>query len=202
MRAYDTATKLFLEIARKENLTPTMEFVTENEELRIKESLNGEGEVYIENRELIISGSKPFPYQKWDKGSRSWVKDESKFQEWLTVTRNEVWEKIKEKRSTQAYTGIEADGNWFHTDEESLRNYQLCWIRSELPDFNPPMWKTMNGSFVQMSKSLMEKIIARAYDKGQHDFRNAEIHRQALMKSTEPLNYDYSTGWSETFQTV
>lgn len=118
MRAYDTATKLFLEIARKENLTPTMEFVTEDEESRIKESLNGEGEVYIENRELIISGSKPFPYQKWDRESRSWVKDESKFQEWLLKTRNEVWDKIQEVRGAHQSTGVyvESLGKWFHTD--------------------------------------------------------------------------------------
>lgn len=201
MKVYDVATRMFLQVTKKENMTPTMYIISDSEEEKIKETLKGDGEVYLdETNNLIISGIKPSNYVNWDKSTKSWQNDEIKFQEWLAKTRSEMWEKIKDKRSLQAFTGVRIEDSWFHTDEESLRNYQLCWIRSELPEFNPPYWKTMSGSFISMTKDLLEKIIAKAYDKGQHDFKVAEMHRQALWKSNDPLNYDFSTGWSETYQ--
>lgn len=201
MKVYDLSTKSFFIIDKKENLTNTMQLVTDDEEYRIKDTLAKNGEVYLDqNNVLVITGPKPAEYMVWDKGGVRWVVDTQKHVEYLENSRQTIWDKIKDRRSDQAYTGIRIDNDWFHTDEESLRNYQLCWVRSELPEFNPPHWKTMSGSFTIMTKELLEKIIAKAYDKGQHDFKIAEMHRQALWKSNDPLNYDFSTGWSETYQ--
>lgn len=200
MKVFDTATKLFLIVDRKENLTPTMYIVTEMEENMIRDSLET-GEVYLDGINIVISGKKPNTYSKWDRNTKSWTKDEFKFQEWLIESRNEVWKKIQEVRDNHQATGVfvEQLNKWFHTDPSQIMNYlqQSLFVNTENWQ---EQWKTMDNSYVTLDKEKFWEVVSAVYKKGKHDFFNAEKHRLALMQQNNPFDYDYSTGWQDSYK--
>ncbi|WP_258865280.1 DUF4376 domain-containing protein [Moraxella veridica] len=87
-------------------------------------------------------------------------------------------------------------GKWFHNDDSSRTQYLALQVLPNLPD--NLMWKTMDNEFVPMTKDLLNEIAMTMLAEEQSDFANAERHRLAMMQVDDPLDYDYSTGWSRT----
>ena len=57
----------------------------------------------------------------------------------------------------------------------------------------------MDNSFVTMSKPLLDELALKLLTDEQADFANAERHRAAMLAAANPLDYDYSTGWTATY---
>lgn len=133
---------------------------------------------------------------KWD-GSK-WVVDEDKRAELLASQQAQVWEQIKQKRYQNCRSGVyvKSVDKWFHSDDASRQQY--TFMRT-LPDFPPTPWKTMDNSFVEMTKELLNELSLAMFTHEQADFANAERHRVAMLAAENPLDYDYSTGWQEVF---
>lgn len=110
----------------------------------------------------------------------------------------QIWEAIKQKRHANTRGGvfIKSVGKWFHNDDPSRTQYLALQVLSQLPD--NLMWKTMDNEFVLMTKDLLNEIAMTMLAEEQADFANAEKHRLAMLKVDNPLEYDYSTGWSQT----
>lgn len=108
-----------------------------------------------------------------------------------------VWEKIKAKREKIRHGGIRVGEKWFHTDESSRLQYLTLSGLPTLPE--NLQWKTMDKIFVAMTKELLNQIVATAIAAEQQDFTNAETHRVAMEASSNPLDYDFSGGWSEIY---
>lgn len=142
--------------------------------------------------DLTPSTPKPSAYHIWQDG---WVLgvDKSELQA-------QVWERIKAKRHANTRGGvfIKSAGKWFHNDDQSRTQYLALQVLPSLPD--NLMWKTMDNEFVPMTKALLAEIAMTMLTEEQADFANAERHRLALMQADDPLNYDYSTGWSKTHE--
>lgn len=118
---------------------------------------------------------------------------------WDEILREESWLRIKAERDKRKGAGILVDGNWFHSDDASrIQQIALTMLGSNLP--TGIMWKTMTGSFVEMTPSLAVNIFQTniAYDKA--NFANAEVHRQAMLVDPDPENYDYSSGWWQSYE--
>jgi hypothetical protein len=113
----------------------------------------------------------------------------------------EVWDLIKDKRTLVNSGGVYADGDWFHTDAETRGQYAIMYAAisvNSLPDsyqFNSS-WKTMSGTFRQMTVHLLKLIVNIGISNAAANYANAETHRQALMSSSTPHTYDYSSGWT------
>lgn len=113
-----------------------------------------------------------------------------------------VWERIKEKRDDiQDNGGCEVGGKWYHTDTKSkLQQMALVQMGAGIP---PDLyWKTMDGSFVQMTQALAGQIFAAQAAREQAVFVVAETHMttiNALQSVEDVKSYDYSTGWPQTF---
>ena len=114
-------------------------------------------------------------------------------------TQEQIWELIKQKRHTNIRSGvyIKPVGKWFHNDDSSRTQYLALQVLPSLPP--DLMWKTMDNSFVPMTKDLLNEIAMTMLTKEQSDFANAEKHLLAMLQADNPLEYDYSTGWSETY---
>lgn len=112
---------------------------------------------------------------------------------------SEVWERIKQKRHASTHGGvfIKSVGKWFHTDASSRTQYLALQILPELP--SDLMWKTMDNSFVKMDKALITELAMTILQAEQANFSNAEKHRSAMLQADNPLEYDYSSGWSEIY---
>ncbi|WP_207219568.1 DUF4376 domain-containing protein [Avibacterium paragallinarum] len=144
----------------------------------------------------ILVDPQPSPYHRLQ-GSE-WVIDEDKKAELLASQQAQVWELIKQKRYQNCRSGVyvKSVDKWFHSDDASRQQY--TFMRT-LPDFPPTQWKTMDNSFVEMTKALLNELSLALFAHEQADFANAERHRLAMLAVDNPLDYDYSTGWQEVF---
>ena len=60
-------------------------------------------------------------------------------------------------------------------------------------------WKTMDGSFVDVSAQVAFDIVAAAGDLDAQLFAAAETHKAAMEASADPASYDFSGGWPKSF---
>jgi len=134
----------------------------------------------------------------------------------LEEMQNEVWEKIKALRDSLSDTGgymvvVGGVSKWFHSDQKS-KTQQLALARkadkakADNEDMSVPftgnsgMWKTMDGSFVPMSPALAIEIADAAEVQEGELYVVAETHKAMMMADSDPLNYDYTTGWPAVFE--
>ena len=109
------------------------------------------------------------------------------------------WEAIKAERERRTLSGgYQANGKWFHSDLIS-RNKQLGLnvLNGSVPPGN--MWKTMDGSFIEMTWALAQQILTAASQSDRAIFLAAEAHRAAMEASADPANYDFSGGWPPVY---
>ncbi|STZ09336.1 Uncharacterised protein [Moraxella caprae] len=111
-----------------------------------------------------------------------------------------IWKAIKQKRHTITRGGVYVKSvkKWFHTDDSSRTQYLALQILPELP--SELMWKTMDNSFVKLTKPLITELAMTILQAEQADFANAEKHRLAMLQAQNPLEYDYSKGWSAIYE--
>ena len=105
---------------------------------------------------------------------------------------------IKAFRDRKKYGGVNVDGFWFHQDDAS-RIQQVGLVMQGNDMDKGLQWKTMQGRFVDMTPQLANKVFVAV---SQHDinvFNVAEEHIRNMKQSSDPLNYDYSTGWPRTY---
>lgn len=198
MRVFDTEYKDFFNVNEKEDMRVTMYLVTKEEERQIRETIEGGGEFWVENGEVKVSGPKMVEYMKFNLDTKLWTEDPDLKTKYLERIREEVWEKIKARRTESIDTGVYHPRlqKWFHTDYEAQRNYALMGHAISSTLYQPKRWKTMDGTFIEMTREVFQDVLALALKKADDDYRNAEIHKAKVMASTDPLTYDYSTGWS------
>lgn len=87
---------------------------------------------------------------------------------------------------------------WFHSDLIS-RSQQLGLV---LLGANIPanlQWKTMDKTFVTMTQTLASQIFSAAAASDTAIFAAAESIKAGMLNSTDPANYDITTGWPVTF---
>ena len=133
---------------------------------------------------------RPSVNHEWD-GS-TWILDIAKIREIM-------WNNIKAHRDLLTATGgYLVNGKWFHSDQQS-RNQQLglTLMGNDLP--TGIMWKTMDGTFVEMTPALAHDILITACASDQHIFTIAEGHKVAMLESADPFNYDYLSGWPTVY---
>ena len=107
-----------------------------------------------------------------------------------------MWERIKAKRAQSCHAGIYIKSleKWLHSDADSRQQYTFLRTLDKLPE--NLMWKTVDNSFVPMTRALLDELSLKLIADEQHDFQNAERHKAAMLKVENPLEYDYSSGWS------
>lgn len=144
------------------------------------------------NADLSASEPQPSHHHIWQDGR--WILDAEK-----STLQDEIWEQIKQKRHaiTRGGVYVKAVKKWFHTDDSSRTQYLALQILPELP--SELMWKTMDNSFVKLTKPLITELAMTILTTEQADFANAEKHRLAMLKAENPLEYDYSKGWTAIY---
>ena len=146
----------------------------------------------------VLAGQPPCPSSTWD--GEQWHID-PECAAWLKAEQQaEVWERIKAKRADNLRHGVyvKSVDKWFHTDDNSRTQYIALAVMPRLPE--KLAWKTMDNSFINMTKVLLEELMAQMLVDEQADFANAEKHRAAMLKADKPLEYDYSGGWTANFE--
>ena len=137
----------------------------------------------------LLQTQRPTEYHKWS--GNSWVLDTNL----LSQLKSAIWEEIKRLRDDRLeYGGFKVGQYWFHSDIYAQSNYtDLLMVGANIPA--NLMWKTMSGAFVLMTQTLAQQILMAKSQQKSLTFVKAEQHRAAMEASSDPLNYDYTTGW-------
>ena len=141
-------------------------------------------------------------HQTWDAKAKSWVLPPAVAVQIKEQQQDEMWEQIKAKRYDNLRHGVYAKsvGKWFQTDDATRLQYLALALESVTGGFKRPItWKTMDNSFLQLTPELLREIMQTMHDDEEADFINAEKHKAAMLKAENPLEYDYSDGWTENF---
>ncbi len=118
-------------------------------------------------------------------------------------TREEVvdkaWLAIKAERDRRKAGGVQVGEKWFHSDDSSrIQQLGLVMMGATMPE--DIMWKTMDGSFIEMTPTLAQAIFSAAANLDFELFTIAETHRVAMEASEAPSDYDFSGGWPLAFE--
>jgi hypothetical protein len=115
-------------------------------------------------------------------------------------TTDQIWGRISAERDRRMEDGgYKVGTKWFHSDQKS-RSQQLGLVLLSVAMPEDIQWKTMDGSFVPMTSELAQGILVAAATNDQAVFVAAETHKAAMLASADPITYDFSTGWPQTFQ--
>jgi len=138
-------------------------------------------------------------HQTWDDKAKAWVLLPAVAAQIKAEQQDEVWERIKAKRYDNLRHGVfvKSVGKWFQTDDASRTQYLALAVMPKLPE--KLTWKTMDNSFVIMTKALLGELMEQMLIDEQADFANAERHKAAMLKAENPLEYDYSGDWTVNF---
>ena len=144
---------------------------------------------------------------KWD-GSK-WVLDESKQAELLTQQRQQIRNAINTKRDACVNGGVYVPeiGKWVDTDEKGRAT--LVEIKADF-DLNG---KTESNGEARIFTLICADNTAQPLDFDKFKavwnaaaklkegmFENAYMHKILLEQAEKPLEYDWSIGWSETYE--
>lgn len=144
----------------------------------------------------------PSALHTWDAAKKTWVLDKAAAQILKAAQQEEMWTRIKQKRHDNLRGGVyvKSIGEWLHSDDESRAQYTFMRTMPTLPE--KMVWKTMDNTFVPMTKALLDELSLQLLADEQADFANAERHRAAMLKADNPLDYDYSGGWTANYATA
>lgn len=141
---------------------------------------------------------------KWDVQLGDFVDGRAK-----DKVQQDVWEAIKLKRDKRKFGGVKtqvglaADGvtpvyKWFHSDDGSrLQQMGLVMMGTSIPA--GLMWKTMDGTFVEMTSTIAKAVFDAVAEHDTSTFKTAEDHKAAMLAAADPAKYDFSTGWSPIY---
>ena len=162
-----------------------------------------QGKVIMPGRDgkPVLADPAPCPSSTWD--GEKWHIDPECAARLKAAQQEEVWERIKAKRYDSLRHGVYAEsvGKWFQTDDATRLQYLALALESVTGGFKKPInWKTMDNSFLRLTPELLREIMQAMHDNEQANFSNAEKHKAAMLKAENPLEYDYSGGWTEIYK--
>ena len=146
---------------------------------------------------LLTLITPPSELHRWN--GKAWALDKAAAAAVKAEQQAEMWERIKAKRYDNLRHGVfvKSVGKWFQTDDASRTQYLALAVMPKLPE--KLTWKTMDNSFVIMTKALLGELMEQMLIDEQADFANAERHKAAMLKAENPLEYDYSGDWTVNF---
>ena len=110
------------------------------------------------------------------------------------------WQEIKDYRDMLTQTGgYKVDTKWYHSDTFSrTQQMGMVMMGANMPE--GIMWKTMDGSFIEMTPLLALRIFNAAALSDQAMFTAAETHKTTMMTLEHPEDYDITKNWPEVFK--
>lgn len=173
--------------------------VTDDDYYRLLNGRATGGVIYLNGSRLEVTPPRPTQAHDWDGKSKTWIVSPEKLTALLTEQQALMWEKIKQKRYDNLRSGVyvKSIGKWFHSNDESRQQYTFLRTLSDLPE--NLMWKTMDNSFVKVTKAILDELTLQLILDEQADFMNAERHKALMEQAENPLEYDFSSGWVRTF---
>lgn len=201
---FDTTTKAFL-VEGIHEIPKTAIKVSEKEYQLLTAGRNSGREIVLMNGTPTLTSVRPSSYHQWN--DKAWEISESDLQ---AVRENHKYAKreaINRKRDEVCFGGIyiETLGKWFDTDETSF--VKMIGAKSVMDDdfangqqIKPELWICADNSIVQLGRDELALIIRSIKQNVSNMHAVAVQHKMHLEQVENPADYDFSAGWSKTYQ--
>lgn len=150
----------------------------------------------------MLAEPQPSQYHHWD--GTQWAINAEQQAALLAEQRQQVRDKINALRDAKSASSVYVEqlGKWFDTDAKSKQ--KLLGLKAMMDLAGNDMavdWTCAdNTDFVGFSKPHLSAVIAAILMAENHNHTVAKQHKKAIEQSDNPLDYDYSGGWSKTYQ--
>lgn len=169
----------------------------------ISASITNGGAVWVENGEIRCSGKAPSEFYIFDKEKKQFVISKEKQAELLIKQRAEIRAQINAKRDECVNGGVFVPeiNKWVDTDDKGRST--LVEIKADF-DLNGK-----NNTYTLICADNTAQVIHFEEFKAvwsavktlkEKMYENAYMHKVLLEQSENPTNYNWSTGWSKTYQ--
>ncbi|WP_273393530.1 DUF4376 domain-containing protein [Actinobacillus porcinus] len=147
----------------------------------------------------ILVEPQPSPWHNWENGE--WVINPEKQAALKAQQQEQVRQAINTKRDQTDAGGVfvEALGKWVDSDEKAYQN--ILGVKASLDllgDMDIP-WTWADNSSSIINRTMLAAIVGSLLQTKQQNHANALKHKEAMMAVDNPLDYDYSQGWSKTY---
>lgn len=150
----------------------------------------------------MLAEPQPSQYHQWD--GTKWVISPEQQAALLAEQREQVRSKINALRDAKSAGGVYVEqlGKWF--DSDSKAQGKLLGLKATMDLVGDDMtvdWTCAdNTDFTGFGKPQLTAVIAVILQAENHNHTVARQHKAALEQSDNPLDYDYSGGWTQCYQ--
>jgi hypothetical protein len=139
-------------------------------------------------------------------------------EEEMKIIKDGIWSEIKNIRDERQVSGVKiivgSDDYWFHTDiqsqiqhlglYESAKNHLNSSVSASMSDDLKLgeaniIWKCMGNKMLILTVQIVFDLIEADKKLMNDTFINSEILKAGLYESTDPVNFDVTTGWPVKF---
>ncbi|URL01229.1 DUF4376 domain-containing protein [Avibacterium sp. 20-126] len=151
------------------------------------------------DNKLSLTTPKPSPAHKWS--GKAWVLDKAKQAELLAQQREQIRQAINAKRDQTDASGVFVTqiGKWVDSDDKAYQN--ILGVKASL-DLLGDMeidWTWADNTSSTINRQTLAVIVGALLQAKQANHANAIKHKESVMLVDNPLEYDYSTGWTQTY---
>lgn len=158
---------------------------------------------YYDGKKIIERGTAPSAYHTWDGKRKTWTITPAQQAVKKAEDIAKVRERINALRDSKSAGGVYVEqlGKWF--DSDSKAQSKLLGLKATMDLVGSDMtvdWTCAdNTDFEGFGKDHLTAVIATILQAESHNHTIARQHKIALEQSANPLEYDYSGGWSKTY---
>jgi len=178
------------------NLPVDLVEVREEKFVELSEARNSKGHTILLDETGKINSVAPPKGQKFDGGK--FVPIFTPEEEKEAALKSVLSASDKKLKSVQD-GGVLVSGKWFYSDQASWLQYVG---HKSLNGALPPdvMWDTMDGTSIVRTQALIGTVLKAIDALNTGAYAVWKQHAAAVKASSDPANYDYSTGWPATYQ--
>lgn len=160
---------------------------------------NGCEIVVSKDNKLSLTTQKPSSAHKW--GGNAWVLDKAKQAELLEEQREQIRQAINAKRDQTDASGVFVAqiGKWVDSNDKAYQNILGVKASLDLLGDMDISWTWADNTNSTINRQKLAVIVGALLQAKQTNHANAIKHKGAVMLADNPLEYDYSTGWTKTY---
>lgn len=177
--------------------------VNQDEINEISASITNGGDVWVENEKIHCSGKAPSEFHIFDKEKKQFVISKEKQAELLIKQRAEIRAQINAKRDECVNGGVFVPeiNKWVDTDDKGRSTLVEIKADFDLNGKNNTYTLICADNTAQVIHFEEFKAVWNAVKTLKEKmYENAYMHKVLLEQSENPTNYNWSTGWSKTYQ--
>ncbi|MFK3619169.1 DUF4376 domain-containing protein [Pasteurella multocida] len=164
----------------------------------------------VDKSEIKIDTFGPYPdntttlkpaceYCEWD--GQKWTVSAEKQAEIKLLQQEQMREKINALRDEKINGGVYVPelNKWFDSDARAERSLNSVKSTFDLLGEIEIDWTCADNTQIKLNKANLILVWKALLHAQQQNHANALHHKAEMMKAENPLNYDYSAGWTEVY---